>query len=59
MGKELINGVPWKWLDKEISHIFLSAKIIQSDDLNSDKITNKMVLNFNVFSTTIKGGIVC
>ena len=55
MGKELINGVLWKWLGKEISHIFSSGKIIQSDDLNSAKITNKMVVNFNVFSTTMKG----
>ena len=38
--------------------IFLSGTTVQSDDLNSDKLTNNMVGNFNVFSPTMEGEIV-
>ena len=59
MSKELINTVPRKWLGKEASHIFSSGTIVQSEHLHCNKLTNKTALNFNVFSSTMEGGIVC
>ena len=35
--------------------IFLSGTIAQSDDLSSEKLMNKMIVNFNVFSSTMDG----
>lgn len=57
MGKEFINSAPRKGIGKDVTHIFSSGTIVQSDDLISDKLMNKMVVNFNVFSPTMDGGI--
>ena len=59
MSKELINGAPRKWLNKEIRHILPSGTIVQSDDRKSDNLMNKMVVNFRVFCPTMERGIVC
>ena len=42
-------------LTKEVRHILSSGTIVQSNYLKSDKLTNKMVVNFNVFSPTMDG----
>ena len=58
MSKEFINSVFRKWLGSEIRHTFLGGKIVHSDGLSIDKLTNKMVVNFNAFNPIMKGGIV-
>ena len=54
MSKEFINSVPRKGLGKDVSHIFSSGTIVQSDELTSNKLMNKMVVNLNVFSPAWK-----